>query len=189
MTQYADHVGYQLTNELTRVNLLPDATKFKDTILNAGISMVKGDKGPTWKMNKFEDAAAYLTPWDPVAKKSNNNRKRGAAEISNTFDGGALLSATRAKQVRVSTEDDSQYHKYGEFKTMPKEQRDEILEWGKSYKNGGTDRKHDQGNSNNNSKRDNKPTKKVISASVSSNISQLYGSDNKSDVEEKNNPT
>ena len=41
--------------------------------------MVKGDKGPTGEMNKFKDAAAYLTPQDPVAKNSNTNSKCGAA--------------------------------------------------------------------------------------------------------------
>ena len=40
--------------------------------------MVKGDKGTTGKTNKFEYASAYLTPWDPVDKDWNTNKKRGS---------------------------------------------------------------------------------------------------------------
>ena len=79
MTQCAKHVDYQLTNELTRENFLLDAIKCKDSGLNVGIAMVKGDKGPTRNMNKFKYSSAYLTPWYPVAKNCNTNRKCGAA--------------------------------------------------------------------------------------------------------------
>ena len=48
-------------------------------------------------MNKFKYAAAYLTPWYPVAENCNNIRKRGSYEISNTSRGGAQVSATGAK--------------------------------------------------------------------------------------------
>ena len=87
---------------------------------------MKEDKGPTGKMNKFEDAAAYLTPWDPVANNRNTNRKRGADEISNTSDGGARVSATRAKQGRGFTGVDFRYYKYNKLKTLSKEQCDEL---------------------------------------------------------------
>ena len=70
MAQCAKHVYYQLPNELTHVNLLLDAIKYKDPGLNASIKVEKHDKGPSGKMNKFEDAAAYLTPWDHIVKKT-----------------------------------------------------------------------------------------------------------------------
>ena len=57
-TQCSEHVYCQLPNELTCVNLLLNDIEFKDLGLNAAILMVKGDTGPTRKMNKFEDAAA-----------------------------------------------------------------------------------------------------------------------------------
>ena len=112
MTQYAEDVDYQIPNKLTCVNFLLGAIEFKYFGLNAAIGMVKGDKGPTGKMNKFKDAAAYLTPWDHVAKNCNTNRKRGAAEISNTSGGRAQVSATRANQGRGSTGVQFHYYKY-----------------------------------------------------------------------------
>ena len=58
MTQCAKLVDYQLSNEFNRVNFLLSAIECKDPGLNADISMVKGEKGSTRKMNKFEDSAA-----------------------------------------------------------------------------------------------------------------------------------
>ena len=79
MTQYAKHVDHQLPNELARVNFLLHAIECKDTGLNSAIAMVTGDKRPTWNMNKYEYASAYLNPWDPVVKNFNTNRKIVAA--------------------------------------------------------------------------------------------------------------
>ena len=84
MHQCDEHVYYQLPKKLTYVNFLIDAIKCNDHGINSAIAMVKGDKRPTAKMIKFEDAAAYLTPWYTVSENRNKNRKRGAAEISNT---------------------------------------------------------------------------------------------------------
>ena len=75
----------------------------KDPVLNAAIIILKGDKGPTGEINKFGFAAAYLTPLEPVTNNCNNNRKCVEAEISNTYEGREQVSATGAKQVRVST--------------------------------------------------------------------------------------
>ena len=55
MTQFSDHVDDQLSNKYTRMNFLLDAIKCKDPGLNAAISIVKVDKGPTRNMNKSED--------------------------------------------------------------------------------------------------------------------------------------
>ena len=81
MTQCSEHVDYQLPKTLTRINFLLDGVECKVPGQNKAIAMVKGDKGPTRKINKFEYAAAYLTPWDPVTKSHNTNRKCGAAEM------------------------------------------------------------------------------------------------------------
>ena len=96
-TQCSEDVDYQLPNKLTCVIFLLDYIEYKDTGLNEAIAMVKENKGQTGKINKYEDAAAYLTPWEHVAKNHNTNRKRGAAEISNTSSGGAQVTETGAK--------------------------------------------------------------------------------------------
>ena len=84
MTQCDNHADYQIPNELAPVGFLINYIKCKYPGINSDTVMVKGYKGLTGKMNKFEDAAAYLTPWYTVSENRNKNRKRGAAEISNT---------------------------------------------------------------------------------------------------------
>ena len=84
------------------------------------------------------------------------------------------------KQGRGSTGDEFRYHKYDEFKTLSKEQCDELLEWRKSQKNSSKVKKNYQGNSNKRSKIDNKAMKKIIIAAVASTLSQLARSDNES---------
>ena len=63
-----------------------------------------------------------------------------------------------------------------------------MIECRKSHKNGVKGNKHDQRNSINESKTDNKATNKMISAVVASAISQLSVSDNASDGEENKKP-
>ena len=75
--------------------------------------------------------------------------------------------------------------KHDGFKALSKEQQDELVEWRKSQKNGSKVNKHNQGNSNNKSKTDNKSMKKMICVAVASYLSQLAGSDNLYDREEK----
>ena len=94
MTQCDEYVDYQLPNELARTNFLIDAIEYKDTGLNSDIEMVKGDKVTTVKKNELKYSTAYITLWYPVTKNRNTNRKRGAAEISNTPGGGEQFSAT-----------------------------------------------------------------------------------------------
>ena len=111
------------------MNFLLYAIKCEYPGLNSSISMAKGEKGPTGKMNKFEYSAAYLTPWDPVSKKRNTNRKSGASEISNTYGGGVQVLTTGEKQGRGSIGVELCYYKHDEFKAMYKELLDDLLEW------------------------------------------------------------
>ena len=62
MNQRTKIVDYQLPNIFNDVNFLLNDIKCKDTGLNIDIKMLKGDKGPTGKMNTLEYAALYLTP-------------------------------------------------------------------------------------------------------------------------------
>ena len=61
---------------------------------------------------------------------------------------------------------------------MSKESFDELAEWCRSQNNGGKFKKHDQGNSTNKSKTNNKAMKKMIGEAVAGNLSRLAGSDN-----------
>ena len=127
MTQCDDHVDDQLPNKLTRASFLLYAIECKDYFPKAAIVMVKGEKYPTGKTNKFEDAAAYLTPWYPVPKNHNTNRKLGTAEISDLSGGGSQIVETGAKQGRGSTGLEFRYYKYDGLKSFYKEICDEII--------------------------------------------------------------
>ena len=60
-----------------------DAIQNSDAGLQAAIAAIRTDEGPNGKRNNFEDAASYLLPYDPVAKKrAAAGTKRGAAYIS-----------------------------------------------------------------------------------------------------------
>ena len=111
-TQCAEYVDYQLPKNFNCVNCLLGAIECKNTVLNAAIEIVKGEKNSTGKTYKLKYAAAHLTPRYPVAKNQNTNRKRGAAETSNTSTRGAQVSATGAKQERGSTWFDLRCYKY-----------------------------------------------------------------------------
>ena len=49
MQQCADHVAFQLPNDLTRVNCLLDAIQCLDAALLASMALVRSDKGPGGK--------------------------------------------------------------------------------------------------------------------------------------------
>ena len=124
-------------------------------------------------MNKLKYSAEYLTPQEPIANNCNTNRKLGGVAISNTYSGGAHVSATRVNQGRGST--GVEFHQYNndKFNTLSKEQRDDITEWRNYRNNGSKFKKYDQENSNNKINTNNKEMKKMISAAVGSDLSQL----------------
>ena len=70
----AESVPHQLPNERTRVIHLLDAIQTSDASLQAATAHIHSSDTATGLMNNFEDAAAYLVQFDPVAK---NRRKNG----------------------------------------------------------------------------------------------------------------
>ena len=69
MSACAEHVQYQLPNEHSRIGFLLDAIQCADAGLQAAMASVKTDNGPHGMRNNFEQAAAHLLPYNPVAKK------------------------------------------------------------------------------------------------------------------------
>ena len=82
MQQCAEHLEYQLPNEHTRVGYLLDGIQCSDAGLQAAMASVRTDDGTMGMRNTFESAAAYLLPYNPVAKKCCNASKRDAGQIS-----------------------------------------------------------------------------------------------------------
>lgn len=89
MTQCAQHVDFQLPNEHTHVGYLLDAIQCSDVGLQATMAQGRSDDADAnRKRNNFESAAAYLLPYDPVAKK------RAAATSKRTHDEAQIGDVT-----------------------------------------------------------------------------------------------
>ena len=69
MLACAEHVQYQLPNEHSHIGFLLDAIQCADARLQAAMASVKTDNGLDGIHNHFEQAAAHLLPYNPVAKK------------------------------------------------------------------------------------------------------------------------
>ena len=69
MQQCAEHIAYQLPNELTRVGYLLEGIQCPDPGLQAAMVSMRTDDGADGMRSDFERAAAHLLPYDPVARK------------------------------------------------------------------------------------------------------------------------
>ena len=85
MQQCAEHIAYQLPNELTRVGYLLVRIQCPDPGLQPTLASVRTDDGANGMRSDFERAAAHLLPYDPVAWKWLAGTKRPAANISDTW--------------------------------------------------------------------------------------------------------
>ena len=122
MCQCAEHVDYQLPNELTRVKYLLDAIDNLDPTLQASLALVRADEGPQGKMNDFEATAAFILPSDPVSTK--RGKKRGANVSS------ADVSSSSAKLAKGPTTGvEFRYYELSEYKSLTTEQQDELRAW------------------------------------------------------------
>ena len=84
MQQCAEHIAYQLPNELTRVGYLLERIQCSDPGLQAAMASMRMDDGVNRMRSDFEKAAAHLLPYDPVARKWTAGMKQPAANISDT---------------------------------------------------------------------------------------------------------
>ena len=97
--QCAEHMTYQLPNELTRVGYLLEGIQCSDPGWQAAMVSVWTDDGANGMMSDFERAAAHLLPYNPVTRKRTAGTKRSAANISDTRGThGANASATEVSE-------------------------------------------------------------------------------------------
>ena len=75
MTQCAEHVDYQLPNELTRVTYLLDEIENNYARLQDAMALCINDQDPGGNMNDFEATAAFHLPHDPVSTKRDSARR------------------------------------------------------------------------------------------------------------------
>jgi len=135
MVQCAEHVDYQLPNAQTRVKYLLEAIKCSDAGLQAAMAMIRNDDGPAGKLNDFELTAAYLLPYDPVAKRksikgssdAHASIAESAAEVSSTSTSGKPAIGKTGVHLR--------WYKAKEFAKLSKVQKRELTEWRQSRNN------------------------------------------------------
>ena len=128
MEQCSQHVAFQLPNEHTRVRYLIDNIQCNDAELQASLAAIRMDTtGPDAKRNNFENAAQFLLPSDPVAKKRklNSNNPNNTAQIS-LVDGN---TDGQLKQSIGKTGVHFCYYKGEEYKALSNEQKLELKEW------------------------------------------------------------
>jgi hypothetical protein len=121
MSQCADHVDFQLPNELTRVTYLLDAIENNDAPLQAAMALCRNDTGPGGKMSNFEDTASFLLPHDPVTNKR-TAQKRPLANVSSA----ASVSSASSKVGTGSTGVALRFHTKAEYAKLSNEQKDEL---------------------------------------------------------------
>ena len=113
LSKATDHVSHQIPNNRTRVSYLIYIINSKDAEVLSGLAAIrKDDQG---MRETFEQAAVFLAPNFPVAKKL-------ATKGKISFD--PYISATDGNQSRTGkTGVEIRYHKWHEFLALPQDQR------------------------------------------------------------------
>ena len=140
MQQCASHVPYQLPNEHTRVGYLLEAIQCPDPGLQAAIAQIKTDDSANGKRNSFEATAAYLLPYDPVAKKRAQGTKRGQADIS-AVDTAEVSGLGTPRSGLGKTGVHLRYHTKSEYTKLTSAQKTELREWRSKSKDKSSDGK------------------------------------------------
>ena len=170
MSQCADHVAFQLPNELTRVTYLLDAIECNNAPLQAAMALVRNDNGPTGKLNDFEATASFLLPHDPVAKKRTSTGKRPAAEISDA-SGSELRVQPKTGIGRTGVS--LRFHTKDDYNELNPDQKEELREHRNKREHEGKGRNLTKGKGKTSPKKqtnDHKRLKTMISEAVAKQI-------------------
>lgn len=124
LTQCADHVNYQLPNEISRVTYLLDGLECMHPPLQASMALVRHD--PVGKMNDFEATASFLLPHDPVATRRTNDRKRQADVSEITADVGETHATAKPRIGKTGVE--LRFHTKSEYSALTNDQRKELAD-------------------------------------------------------------
>lgn len=179
LSQCAEHVPYQLPNELSRVTYLLDNIECLDPPLQAAMALVRNDNGPMGKMNDFEATAAFILPHDPVAKKrtqaATSGKRVANAEISEAI-ASKDIPATGAKvRVGPKTGVEFRFHTKAEYMALSKDQKAELKEYRDAREQSGqtrnltTSKRSNKSNNNRNIK-GNKKMKTMIAEAVAAAV-------------------
>lgn len=167
LSECAEQIPVDVPNERARVTYLLDSIITTDPNVLAATAAVRQDEVD--KRVNFESSFTFLAPTCPVtAKAVKKGRVSFDANVSGTNakpQGG--LGGDREKPGKGTTGVALRYHKFAEFKNLPKDQQDELVEWnkangrGKGEKGGGKGGKGGKRGSGGSPRND--PTKKLKS--------------------------
>lgn len=133
MERCAEVIPHQLPNERTRVIHLLDAIQCHDTALQAALAHVASNDQPGGMMERFEETAAYLLKFDPVAKKRKTNASGNQMQqISSVSERGNTTN--KFKPNKGSTGVELRYHRPSEYRSLSDAQRDELKEYRRKRK-------------------------------------------------------
>ena len=135
MQQCAEHIAYQLPNELTRVGYLLEGIQCSDPGLQAAMASMQMDNGVNGMRSDFEKAAAHLLPYDPTARKRTAGAKRPTANISDTQG----VNASAIEVFEATTKDGKvsigktgvhlRCHTNSEYRELSTAQKRELSKW------------------------------------------------------------
>jgi len=167
LSECAEQIPVDVPNERARVTYLLDSLTTTDPNVLAAMAAVRQDEVD--KRVNFESSFTFLAPTCPVtAKAAKKGRVSFDANVSGTNgkpQGG--LGGDREKPGKGASGVALRYHKFAEFKNLPKDQQDELVEWnkangrGKGDKGGGKGGKGGKRGSGGSPRND--PTKKLKS--------------------------
>ena len=140
LSECAEQIPVDVPNERARVTYLLDSIITTDPNVLAATAAVRQDEVD--KRVNFENSFTFLAPTCPVtAKAAKKGRVSFDANVSGTNgkpQGG--LGGDREKPGKGATGVALRYHKYAEFKTLPKDQQDELSAWTKANGRGKDDK-------------------------------------------------
>jgi hypothetical protein len=132
LSECAKQIPMEVPNEQARVTYLLDSITTNDPNVLAATAAVHQDDAD--KRVNFENSFTFLTPTCPVtAKVAKKGRVSFEANVSGTNgkpQGG--LGGDREKPGKGASGVVLRYHKFDEFKNLPKDQQDELIEWNKA---------------------------------------------------------
>jgi len=128
----AKQIPVDVPNQRAQVTYLLDSITTTDPNVLAALAAVCQDE--VNKRVNFENSFTFLAPTCPVtAKVAKKGRVSFDANISGTngkTHGG--LGGDREKPGKGASGVALRYHKFAEFKNLPKDQQDELVEWNKA---------------------------------------------------------
>lgn len=120
MLRCAQNITAQTFEERERVNGLLDGIISSDPGLQAAMASIRADtrEDGTGKQDNFEEAAAYIIPFDPVSKKRGVKRQQ--------YEIGAVKADLSSSKGTTGVE--LRFYKANEYKCLTSEQKKELKE-------------------------------------------------------------